>query len=270
VEPGQSVQAGTPEGGLRQFSTVNYQPGKPLLSELKSPVTAARASSDRLHLVTGHADGSLQYWSTTLGKALKTFQAHAKPVLAIAYTPDDKYFCSAARDGSLKFWSPEGELKKEVPPGGAARSAAFSEKTAYAVLGGEDGKLRFLRLPQGDLVLTLDAGPGPALVALSQDDKLLLSGDGAGKLKAWKNPFVYRQYKAALDLGDKSFASNRFDMAIAKYAEAAALFKEPEVEEKLKKAREAKAAQLAEGRRKMQEAREKLKDRMRKPRTDAQ
>jgi hypothetical protein len=132
-------------------------------------------------------------------------------------------------------------------------------------MGGEDGALRFLRLPQGDLVLTLNARPGPALVALSQDDKLLLTGDGSGKLKVWKNPFVYRQYKAALDLGDKSFGSARYDMAIAKYAEAAALFKEPEAEEKLKKAREAKSAQQQENARKMRENQQKMRDRMRRP-----
>lgn len=265
-EDGRDLLAALPSGALLPFSLVNFQPGKPLASDLKSPVTALRHAQDRLHFVTGHADGSLQYWSTSLGKPLKTFKAHGAPILAIAFTPDDKYFCSAAQDGSLKFWSPEGELKKEVPPGGAARSAAFSEKTNYAVLGGMDGKLRFLRLPQGDLVLTLDAGPGPALAALSQDDKLLATGDGAGKLKAWKNPFVYRQYQAALALGDKSFAANRFDMAIAKYAEAAGLFQEPEAVEKLKKAREAKQAQLEEGRRRMQDAREQLKERMRRQR----
>ncbi|HBL18356.1 MAG: hypothetical protein A2X36_10915 [Elusimicrobia bacterium GWA2_69_24] len=259
---GRSLLVGVRSGELRSFSATDFRPGKPIRSDSKSPVTALRYAKDRLHFVTGHADGTLQYWSGSLGKVLKAFPAHGAPVLGIAFTPDGKYFCSAGRDGGLKFWSAEGELKKEAR-GASAVSVAFPEKLNLAVLGGTDGALHVLRLPQGEAALTTAVGPGPVIAAFLPEDRLLVTGDGGGKVKVWRNPLVYRQYKVLLDLGDKAFAAGRYDMAVTKFGEAASLFAEPEVAEKMKLAREKKLSQQQEQLKKMRDLQQQTRDRMR-------
>lgn len=113
-----ALQTGTPEVEL-----LNWKTGK-LLPALKTNlrwVYSVRFSRDGKFLAVGGGDitslpdrgnCTVEWWDTTTWKRIRTFKGHAKTVLRLAVSPDNKYVASGSVEDGVKVW--EAETGKEL------------------------------------------------------------------------------------------------------------------------------------------------------------
>jgi WD40 repeat protein/serine/threonine protein kinase len=126
---------------------------------------------------------------STIGSPLA---GHAKPVIAIAFTPDGERMLSAGQDGVILVW--ELDDPGRVPePAEVGRSddvfwdvdVAADGNTAASA--GEDGVIQLWdiesRTPLGEPLI--DSGFDSLTVQFSPDARFLLGGNGQGELMGW-------------------------------------------------------------------------------------
>jgi WD40 repeat protein len=75
-------------------------------------------SPDGTRLAAGSADGTVQVWHTTTGRACPVLRGHADQVWGVAFAPDGRGLASGSWDGTLRLW---GVTAAEIA---AARAAA--------------------------------------------------------------------------------------------------------------------------------------------------
>jgi WD40 repeat protein len=115
-------------------------------------------------------------------------------VTAAAYSPDGQVIASASHDGHVRFWScAERRLLRELPgPKEGVVLLSFSTDGTRVVAGGrEEGGIRQIcwDVRTWEPVWSL-ADPGPnrgcaAGVAISRDGRVVVRGDGEGKVTWW-------------------------------------------------------------------------------------
>jgi WD40 repeat protein len=88
----------------------------------------------------------LTLWNIPTGHEV-SFPAHAQPIDAVAFAPDDRTAATLSVDGMAKLWhaAPGQELGSLDATGFEARTAAFSPDGQTLVAGDRYGALRFWR-----------------------------------------------------------------------------------------------------------------------------
>ncbi|MBL0220106.1 MAG: serine/threonine protein kinase [Myxococcales bacterium] len=143
----------------------------PLRHELGSAIRAVAISHDGERLITGGDDAVGRIWelpavtpqeaeqaaaagNPPTARLIATLDRHAGPILAVAFSRDDRWVATGAKDGLAKISDARtGELVASFEHGGAVDALAFTASSDL-VTGSSDGSARISRLvepPRWDL-----------------------------------------------------------------------------------------------------------------------
>ena len=101
--------------------------------------------SDGQVLASAGMDGRVRVWDLATGVELIAFQAQGTPIVALAYTPDDRHLLSTSPlDPLIRFWDPAtGDAWATIHSHGTGVNAvAFSPDASLLATGGMDGSVR--------------------------------------------------------------------------------------------------------------------------------
>jgi WD40 repeat protein len=164
------------------------------LAKAQRPMRAAAISPDGSLLVVGDEDGKLHTFAVGSGEAGAVVEAHAAPVIALAFAPDGS-LVSLAADGSVRAGAvaPTWKLEREIKPAEAAAppidrvtALEFSPDGALLASGGgipsREGELVIWNTADGAPARRIDGAHSDVVydVAFSPDGTRLASG-GADK-----------------------------------------------------------------------------------------
>ncbi|WP_414625152.1 caspase family protein [Calothrix sp. CCY 0018] len=132
----------------------------------------------------------------TLQKAVYTvresnrLQGYTRPVRAVVFSPDGKYFATSGDDGTARLWNLQGkellkfEQEKEKQKG-SVRSIKFNPKANLVATAGDDGFIRLWNL-QGKLIQQWNAQQGRLWgIEFSRDGNLVASEGNNGTVGLW-------------------------------------------------------------------------------------
>jgi WD40 repeat protein len=175
--------------------------GKPLGDGVEDEkVNALAFSPDGAHLVSALGyGGDVKFWPVPdLADLKKTDRRFGKrsrstrgTVLAMAFSPDNKYVAYGTADNNIELWSlPEGgrflvleRHKKDVV------ALAISPDGKYVFSGSEDNTIMIWSLPDGKFVKELEGHEDSVTdLAVTPDGKLLVSGSHYGRIRLWSLP----------------------------------------------------------------------------------
>lgn len=143
------------------------------------PVLAV-AVLDNHRVVSASEDQTLRVWDLESGDTLRTLEGHTEAVSAVAVL-DAHHVISASKDKTLRIWDVEFGDTWQTLVGHTLWVNTVAVLDAQRVVSGsDDNTLRVWDLYSGETIaaFTLDA-PAEA-VAITQDGRTLLVGDGAG------------------------------------------------------------------------------------------
>jgi guanine nucleotide-binding protein subunit beta-2-like 1 protein len=69
-------------------------------------------SADGQYALTASWDRTLRLHDLSTGETQRLFQGHAKDVLTVAFSPDNRQIVSGGRDGAIKLWNTIGEVRR--------------------------------------------------------------------------------------------------------------------------------------------------------------
>ena len=91
---------------LQTFDAANARPGVSLAGAAAGEISSLALSAKGGYAVTGDTTGAVQFWDIGSGALLKSVQAAQKEmILAVAFSPDNRYAASLARFGMIKIWN---------------------------------------------------------------------------------------------------------------------------------------------------------------------
>jgi WD40 repeat protein len=181
------------EDGRPATVTVWEWPGRRQLATLDNHqgiVTALAFSSDGSRLVNADCAGDVRIWDTTSWRERARRRAHAKAIMAMAFSPDDRLFATTSYlDGEVRLWdAADGEPRGSLPDVSAKVSAlSFSpDATTLAIARGSGSaslwdvasgrEAGVVRLPTGSL----------HSVKFSGDGRRLATGGSDGSVRLWE------------------------------------------------------------------------------------
>jgi WD40 repeat protein len=130
--------------------------------------------------------GEVILWSVASQKPLKTLAAHGGAVTAVAFSPDNSYFASAASDGSVVLWSPvaDGPVMIFDSLESSVTNLVFAADGALLVARAENGKIAVWPLRP-----RIFKAPGEELLAAAlQETGLALEGFDLSLAPSSSNP----------------------------------------------------------------------------------
>jgi len=189
------------------YALVERRQANAVAAQLRTELSLSRLDRGRLLAVGGHlpAAEALVWPEYFLGPnrdearwalrdlyahepVLWTAAAHAGPVRAARFTPDDMHIVSGGDDGSLVVWnaaSGRAERRIDAHTGGI-RALTILRGREWIVSGGEDGLVRAWRLADGSRVREFAGHRGGVRsVSVSPDGERLASCDESGVLRLW-------------------------------------------------------------------------------------
>ena len=140
-------------------------------------------SSDGQFCLSGSWDGTLRLWDLTTGQTTCRFVGHAKDVLSVAFSVDNRQIVSGSRDKTIRLWNTLGECKYVIaePEGHTewVSCVRFSPITSTPVIvsGGWDKVVKVWSLANCKLKSSLVGHTGYVnSVTVSPDGSLCASG----------------------------------------------------------------------------------------------
>ena len=125
--------------------------------------------------------------ATGLAQLLR-LQGHTATVMAVAWSPDDRWLLTASKDKSARIWDARtGALQRTlVGHQGSVLAVAFSPKGKLVATGSADDSIRLWDARSGQCLRTLTNHQGDVLsLAFSPDGNLLASGGADRKARLW-------------------------------------------------------------------------------------
>jgi len=169
----------------------------------RDAILGAAFSPDGQRIVTASRDRSAKTWSAVTGKELQEFrQGHDFLATNAVFFPDGKKVVTAAADSTTIIWNVATGTQLLMLRGtGPSAAVALSADAKWILTGsnvvqrektGEAGATQRICTPRiwdartGDLLRTLPAHHAEVTaVAISPDDKLMLTGDRSGQCRLW-------------------------------------------------------------------------------------
>ena len=109
-------------------------------------------------LASAGADNAIKLWDVSSGEQLKSIAVGKKEVTAVRFVGVSNEVMAVAGDPVARLYKPDGGVAREFrDPGAFLQAAAVSG--AFAVAGGQDGKLRIWDLASGNLFHAVEALP---------------------------------------------------------------------------------------------------------------
>ncbi|MGO8673973.1 MAG: caspase family protein [Capsulimonadaceae bacterium] len=136
---------------------------------------------------------SLQLWDVTTEKVVRMMVGHAKPVTAIAFSPDGAAIASGSSDYTGRLWrTSTGKTTAALGASTGVPALAYAANGSLLVSGGADGKVRVWSASTGELERVLAGHMGPvrglAVVpapAGASTGSLVVSGSLDGSARVW-------------------------------------------------------------------------------------
>jgi WD40 repeat protein len=166
----------------RDLSVVGYQ-------RQGVPVARVALSPDGDLLASGPAlSGPIVFWDARTRQRKAVVRWHERPVNALQFHPTEKVLIAMYWDGTIRSWTPSGEHKcLYISRKDSLRSLAIPPDGKTMLVGTEEGELRFVSYPDGDVLQTLQAHEqDTSAVVLSHDGSICYSASGRDPvLKSW-------------------------------------------------------------------------------------
>jgi WD40 repeat protein len=140
-------------------------------------------------LATGHDDGSVRLWDWDEEKLLRKFDAHRRPVSALAFSGDGKRLATAGEDRSIRLWDVDSARAVGELIGHTDRIPAMAWHPAgqrfYSA--GWDTTARVWDVASGAPIILLNSHAAQVhAMALSPDGGLLACADSAFAVHLWE------------------------------------------------------------------------------------
>jgi WD40 repeat protein/serine/threonine protein kinase len=149
-------------------------------------------SSDRGHLFSSGAEGTISAWDVVSGAQVSALEGHTGPVWKLATSPDGLQMASGSADGTVILWDLNSRelLMRLFGHSGGVRALAFSPDGQMLASGGFDQIIRVWDLtnknqPLAPLLLRGHAAP-VACLSFSPDGQSLVSRSEDGLAKLWQ------------------------------------------------------------------------------------
>lgn len=82
---------------------------------------------------SGSWDGTLRLWEIQSGRTTRRFVGHAKDVLSVAFSADNRQIVSGSRDKTIKLWNTLGECKYTIQEDVRLTRLLASPRVAFCV-----------------------------------------------------------------------------------------------------------------------------------------
>jgi WD40 repeat protein len=106
-------------------------------------------------------DGTVRYWNSFTGHALRVFESHKGWATSTALSADGQYALSGADDNMVRLWEIANRRTPIVLEGhtGPVWSTAFSVDSRHALSGSGDRTIRYWEIPTGTCYVCLKVIP---------------------------------------------------------------------------------------------------------------
>jgi WD40 repeat protein len=224
----------------------------------KSFVTGLNWRDDSMLLASSSEDGTIKWWDMSEGKQAKSWNAHSGGTLAVTYAHDGQ-LVSCGRDNAVTLWKPDTSKERSFEFfGELPLRAAISHDTGKVIAADFGGRVAVWNLKDGKRIRELETNPLPLSERLKAAEQKLQElqkqGDKPSPEFAAAQAKLTEAQSALLNASNglqKAQAEQKQkEDAVVKLKEEAAnapqtlltqVYPPPEIEVKLKDAREVRA-----------------------------
>ncbi len=188
---GQLLVTGSLDKSVRVSTVSDGQP-KFAVNEFPQPIQSLAISSNGTLLGVGDLAGDLQIRNMDLGAMLSTWGAHVGAVTGLHFLGDGERVVSSGADGTAKIWTLPFPTPSTVKSHDQTISAlAVTHDGKQLISAGLDEFVRVYSLENQHQIASWKSTTGPVTsLAISQDDKLVVTGSATGKWQSWSFPEV--------------------------------------------------------------------------------
>ncbi len=158
------------------------------LSGHEDRIWAVAFSLNGKRLATASLDNTAKVWDATTGKELRTLAGHQNMVLGIAFSPDGKQITTASADKTVKVWDVVSgkELRTLSGHSDTVYGVAFSPDGKRLATASADKTAKVWDADSGKLLLTLEGHTDRVQgIGFRGDGKLLVTASADGTARVW-------------------------------------------------------------------------------------
>ena len=191
---GEMIASGSTDRKIRLWNADTGEPiGEPIEGH-QGTIFSLAFSSDSTRLVSGSSDRTVRLWDARTRKSIgESFKGHDNKVYAVRFSPyDSRYVISAGADRSIRLWDAKrGRLIGQILDAhdDLIWSLDVSANGDQLASSSSDRSIRLwdirAGLPTGQPLISTHESSVLSM-ALSPDDRYLVSADESGKVKLWE------------------------------------------------------------------------------------
>ena len=190
---GAAIAPGQPVGTEIAPAAVGVPYGyDPRTARLPSPLAY---SADGSLLAAGDSDGGVTLCDTGTGLPVRTLRGHGGRVYAVGYAAGGRVLITAASDATIRLWdAATGETARVIEVGNpGAWPVEVSPDGRCLAYGAPDGIVRLLDIASGSVELELPGHVTPVYTVAFGGERVVITGDRAGKIRIWDRATGERQ-----------------------------------------------------------------------------